>query len=95
MVLLQGNNTPGEEMHTNFLKGSWVALITPFSEDGKIDFNAFEKLVSMQIAAGTDGILICGTTGESVTLTFDEKGSDVRNKEVNRRKSAFDVRHRW
>ncbi len=73
VVLLQGNNTPGEEMHTNFLKGSWVALITPFSEDGKIDFNAFEKLVSMQIAAGTDGILICGTTGESVTLTFDEK----------------------
>ncbi len=60
-------------MHTNFLKGSWVALITPFSEDGKIDFNAFEKLVSMQVAANTDGILICGTTGESVTLNFEEK----------------------
>ncbi|HMM61862.1 MAG TPA: dihydrodipicolinate synthase family protein, partial [Candidatus Rifleibacterium sp.] len=60
-------------MRTNFLRGSWVALITPFSEDGKIDFKAFEKLVKMQVAAGTDGILICGTTGESVTLTFDEK----------------------
>ena len=60
-------------MRTNFLRGSWVALITPFSEDGKIDFKAFEKLVKMQLEAGTDGILICGTTGESVTLTFDEK----------------------
>lgn len=73
VLLLQGNNTPGEEMHTNFLKGSWVALITPFSENGNIDFNAFEKLVSMQVAAKTDGILICGTTGESVTLNFAEK----------------------
>ena len=69
----ENNQHPGAKMRTNFLRGSWVALITPFTEDGKIDFKAFEKLVKMQMAAGTDGILICGTTGESVTLSFDEK----------------------
>lgn len=73
MVIWAGYIIPGEEMRKNFLKGSWVAMVTPFSEDGSINFNAFEKLVAMQMAAGTDGLLICGTTGESVTLSFDEK----------------------
>ena len=57
----------------NSIKGSWVALITPFLHDGKIDFAAFEKLVAMHLAAKTDGIVICGTTGESATLCFEEK----------------------
>lgn len=62
-------------MRTDFLRGSWVALVTPFTEDGKIDYKAFEKLITMQVAARTDGLLICGTTGEAVTLSFDEKKS--------------------
>ena len=59
-------------MTDNFLKGSWVALITPF-KDGKIDYPAVEKLLDMHLKAKTDGILVCGTTGEAVTMSFEEK----------------------
>ncbi len=53
-------------------KGSLVAIITPFNDRGKIDRQAFERLIEFQIANGTDGIVPCGTTGESATLTHRE-----------------------
>ena len=49
-------------------KGSLVALATPFDEAGEIDFAALSALVSYQLESGTDGLVIGGTTGESVTL---------------------------
>ncbi len=52
-------------------KGSYTALITPF-KDGEVDWPAYEKLVEWQIEQGTDGLVPCGTTGESPTLTHDE-----------------------
>ena len=52
-------------------KGSFVALITPF-RDGKVDEDAFAKLVEWQIAEGTHGLVPCGTTGESPTLSHEE-----------------------
>ena len=52
-------------------KGSFVALITPF-RDGKVDEAAFEKLVEWHIEQGTHGLVPCGTTGESPTLSHDE-----------------------
>jgi 4-hydroxy-tetrahydrodipicolinate synthase len=52
-------------------KGSLVALITPFKDDG-IDEAAFRKLVSWQIEEGTDGLIPVGTTGESPTLSHEE-----------------------
>ncbi|MEE9139215.1 MAG: 4-hydroxy-tetrahydrodipicolinate synthase [Alphaproteobacteria bacterium] len=52
-------------------KGSFVALITPF-RDGKVDDKAFQSLVDRQIAEGTHGLVPCGTTGESPTLSHDE-----------------------
>lgn len=52
-------------------KGSYVALITPF-KNGKVDYPALRRLVDFQIQAGTSGIVPCGTTGESPTLTHDE-----------------------
>jgi 4-hydroxy-tetrahydrodipicolinate synthase len=52
-------------------KGSITALITPF-KDGKVDERAFQRLVKWQIDQGTHGLVPCGTTGESPTLTHDE-----------------------
>ncbi len=53
-------------------RGSIVAMITPFTEDGKIDRAGVEKLINFHIENGTDAILLAGTTGESATLTHDE-----------------------
>jgi 4-hydroxy-tetrahydrodipicolinate synthase len=53
------------------IKGSITALITPM-KDGKVDEAAFRKLVAWQIAEGTHGLVPCGTTGESPTLSHDE-----------------------
>jgi len=55
----------------NRLKGSIPALITPL-KDGKVDEAAFRKLVNWQIAQGSHGLVPCGTTGESPTLSHDE-----------------------
>ena len=52
-------------------KGSLVALITPF-HNGKVDDRAFQSLVEWQIEQGTDGVVPCGTTGESPTLSHEE-----------------------
>ncbi len=53
-------------------KGSIVALVTPFESSGEIDFRALQRLVSMHLDAGTDGIVVAGSTGESVTLNAGE-----------------------
>lgn len=52
--------------------GSITAIVTPFS-NGKVDEKAFEKLVDWQIREGTNGIVVCGTTGESPCLTYEEE----------------------
>lgn len=52
-------------------RGSLVALVTPF-RDGKVDEKAFQSLVAWQIAEGTHGLVPCGTTGESPTLSHAE-----------------------
>ncbi len=51
--------------------GSMVALVTPFY-DGEVDYDTLEELVEFQLKNGTDGIVPCGTTGESPTLTYEE-----------------------
>ena len=53
-------------------RGTFTAVVTPFHH-GAIDFGALEKLIEAQIAAGITGIVAVGTTGESPTLTHDEK----------------------
>ncbi|MFK7833930.1 MAG: 4-hydroxy-tetrahydrodipicolinate synthase [Winogradskyella sp.] len=57
---------------TQFI-GTGVALITPFKADLSIDFDALERLIEHNIANGTDYLVISGTTGESVTVTPEEK----------------------
>ncbi|MEC4590672.1 MULTISPECIES: 4-hydroxy-tetrahydrodipicolinate synthase [Nitrospirillum] len=56
---------------TPALAGSLVALITPFA-DGKVDERAFQALVDWQVKEGTHGLVPCGTTGESPTLSHEE-----------------------
>ena len=54
------------------LEGSIVALVTPFTADGDVDFEALGRLVDFHLEAGTDAILTLGTTGESSTMTDAE-----------------------
>ena len=53
-------------------KGSLVAMITPFTESGEVDEQGIKELVEFHIKNGTNGIVPCGTTGESPTLSYDE-----------------------
>jgi len=55
------------------LKGTGVALVTPFKKDKSIDFAALENLIDIQIAGGLDYLVTLGTTGESVVLSDEEK----------------------
>lgn len=59
-------------MDTSKFKGVWTALITPFTSENKIDYDALKKLVEHQITGGVTGILVIGTTGESPTLSDEE-----------------------
>lgn len=52
--------------------GAGVAIVTPFKENGEVDYEKFAELIEYQIAEGTDAIIVCGTTGESSTLTHEE-----------------------
>ena len=69
------------------LKGLGVALITPFTRDGLVDFEALSQLVNFQIENGTSYIVALGTTAETPTLTDKEKVDvvDCIKKEVNNR----------
>ncbi len=68
-------------------KGCGTAIVTPFNESG-INFEEFEKLIEFQISNNADSIVVCGTTGESSTMTTDEKKSlikftvDIVNKRI-------------
>ncbi|CAV19468.1 Dihydrodipicolinate synthase [Vibrio atlanticus] len=56
----------------DMFSGSIVALVTPFNTDGEVDFDSLKKLVDHHVAAGSDGLVAVGTTGESSTLTIEE-----------------------
>ncbi|MDR0890597.1 MAG: 4-hydroxy-tetrahydrodipicolinate synthase [Endomicrobium sp.] len=57
--------------------GVYTALLTPFNNKNEIDFHALDKLLELQLMSGVDGIVPCGTTGESVTLTIEEYKSII------------------
>ncbi|NOQ82976.1 MAG: 4-hydroxy-tetrahydrodipicolinate synthase [Myxococcales bacterium] len=52
--------------------GVWTALATPFSTDRQIDYESLRRLIEFQVQEGVDGVLPCGTTGESPTLSWQE-----------------------
>ena len=53
-------------------KGCGTAIVTPFTQNG-INFEEFEHLIEFQIKQGADALIVCGTTGESSTMTLEEK----------------------
>ncbi|HNT52942.1 MAG TPA: 4-hydroxy-tetrahydrodipicolinate synthase [Candidatus Syntrophosphaera sp.] len=68
------------------LQGSYVALVTPF-KNGSVDYTALEGLIEWQIANGTDGLVLLGTTGESAAIASDERDTLLRFaiQRINRR----------
>ncbi|MBR1740693.1 MAG: 4-hydroxy-tetrahydrodipicolinate synthase [Lachnospiraceae bacterium] len=58
--------------------GAGLALITPMHEDGTINYDEMERIVNDQIEGGTDAIIVCGTTGESSTMTHEEHIETIR-----------------
>ena len=59
-------------MRTPVFTGNCVAIATPFDASGTINYDAFGRLIDAQIAGGVDAICVCGTTGESATMTIRE-----------------------
>lgn len=59
-------------------KGTYTAIVTPFVPDGGIDEESLRKLVDFQVDGGVEGIVPCGTTGESATMSLEEQKKVVR-----------------
>ena len=70
--------------------GAGVAIVTPFHADGSVNYNKLEELINYQIDHGTDSIVICGTTGESPTLS-EKEHVDVIKKAVEFTKGRVPV----
>ena len=68
-------------------KGAGVAIVTPMKADGEVNYDVLGGMLEAQIQGGTDAIIICGTTGESATLTEEEHSAVIRYaiKKVNKR----------
>ncbi len=62
----------------SIFKGSGVAVVTPMKSTGEVDYEQFAKLLEFQIANKTDAIIVCGTTGESSTLSHEEHLEVIR-----------------
>lgn len=59
-------------------KGAGVAIVTPMKNNEEVNYDKLEELIDMQIAGGTDAIVIAGTTGESATLTMEEHADVIK-----------------
>ena len=59
--------------------GAAVALVTPMTADGSVNFEKLDELIEFQISGGTDAIVACGTTGEASTLTHEEHLNVIRH----------------
>jgi len=64
-------------MNTHLFSGTGVALVTPFTPDGEVDFSALTKIVNHVLAGNVDYLVVMGTTGESAVLSRDEKNAVI------------------
>lgn len=62
----------------SIFEGAGVALVTPFKENGDVNYDKLEEILEEQIAGGTDAIVICGTTGEASTMSHEEHLSVIK-----------------
>ena len=67
-----------EEKSMAIFTGSGVAIVTPFHENGEVNYEKFAELLEFQIKNGTDAVIVCGTTGEASTLTHEEHLDVIR-----------------
>lgn len=66
-------------MKNTIFTGAGIAIITPMYPDGSINFDKLRELINWQLAQGTDAIVVCGTTGESATLSHEEHVACIRH----------------
>ena len=59
-------------------QGSFVAIVTPFKDDGSLDKQKYQELIEFQIKGGTNGLVPCGCTGEAATLTHEEQKQIIK-----------------
>jgi len=67
-----------EEKNMAIFTGAGVAIVTPFKDNGEVDYETFAKNIEFQIENGTDAIIVCGTTGEASTLSHEEHLDVIR-----------------
>lgn len=74
-------------MKNTVFTGAGVAIVTPMNADGSINYDEFGRVIDFQINNGTDAIIVCGTTGESATMTDEEHVECIRYcvERVNKR----------
>lgn len=75
---MNSSQKPESRSSTRSFAGVWTAIVTPFKTDLTIDWDAWERILEKQALGGVAGIVVSGTTGESPTLTVQEKVSLVR-----------------
>ena len=81
------------------MHGIHTALVTPFGEDGRVDLDAYERLAARQLDNGVTGLVPCGTTGETPTLTTDEwkyvYSTEARDQLFNLRNDPHEKHDLW
>lgn len=77
---------------TTRLHGAFTALVTPFAADGALDESTLRRLLRRQVAAGISGLVPCGTTGETPTLSLDERERLIAMSVAAAAESAAEVR---
>ena len=79
------------------IRGSMVALITPFNEDGSVNYKRLRELIDWHVDQQTDAILVLGTTAETPTLTVSESHGSLSNRQREgfRSSSAADPTTPW
>ena len=59
-------------------EGAGVAIVTPMKANGEVNYDKFGEIIDFQVENGTDSIIVCGTTGEASTLTYEEHIECIR-----------------